>query len=353
MEREDHRRKRFWRNKAFMSIRAAALALMLAASGCGESAQSPEASTGAVVPAQANAVDARTGNVFDPALAKGKLAVVYLDLKSSGQSGDCIVIRSPDGKTMMIDAGIPEVGPQVLQYLQQMEIRSLDIVVNTHPHPDHIGGLASVLRNVNVGKFYMINMPMQSWSAYASAMSAAKAKNIVPEYLEEGASFQLGKDVRIEALSPWKGELPDAMKNSASSGSDAELGDVNNRSLVLLLTYKDTRFLFTADIHLDREVELVDKYGERLRADFMDAPHHGISTSSSQKFLNAVSPKVAVINRNIFDNYAQLLKYMRSGIDTYVTAQVGSIAITSDGKKLAVVTEREKPQASSSQTSQK
>ena len=253
---------------------------------------------------------------------------------------------------MLIDAGIPDVGPQVLQYLQKMDIRSLDIVVNTHPHPDHIGGLASVFRNVSVGKFYMIDMPMWSWSSYAGTMSAAKSKNIVPEYLEEGASFQLGRDVRIEVLNPWKGELPDAMKNSASSGSDAELGDVNNRSLVLLMTYKNTRFLFTGDIHLEREAELVDKYGERLRADFMDAPHHGISTSSSQKFLNAVSPKVAVISRNIFENYPQLLKYMRSGIDTYVTAQVGSIAITSDGKKLAVVAERAKPQASQSQTSQ-
>lgn len=170
-------------------------------------------------------------------------------------------------------------------------------------------------------------------------MAAARAKKIRQEYLEAGTTFRLGQDVSIEVLNPKKGELPGAVNNM----ENGELDEVNNASLVLLLTYRNTRFLFTADIHREREVELIEIYGEKLRADFMDAPHHGIGTSSSQSFLRAVSPKVSVISYNKFNNYKQLLTYQKLIDSTYVTALHGNIVVSSDGKQLTVVSEKQYP----------
>ncbi|TNJ63515.1 MBL fold metallo-hydrolase [Paenibacillus hemerocallicola] len=86
---------------------------------------------------------------------RGLLTVRYLDLQHAEASGDSIVVQSPDGKTMLIDAGTPAVGPQVVTYLDRLGIDKIDIAVNTHPHPDHIGGFESVFRAKTVDLFYL------------------------------------------------------------------------------------------------------------------------------------------------------------------------------------------------------
>jgi competence protein ComEC len=278
----------------------------------------------------------RTDEVFATQPYKGLLTIRYLYLPNKEHSGDSIVIQAPDGKTMLIDSGIAAVGPQIVHYLDQLGIGTIDIALNTHPHSDHIGGFASVMRAKKVNLFYLPNFPAAPWLSYADTMNQVRIKQIKLANLEAGDHFQLSQDVQLEVLNPHKGELPDAIKTF-------ELEEVNDRSIVLKMTYKANSFLFTGDIHRDREMELISEYGEKLRADFMDAPHHGFSTSSSPGFLKAVSPKVAVFSENLSINFPQLLKYQQNNIATYATGLHGNILITSDGKKLNVITEKDYP----------
>ncbi|CAG7619441.1 hypothetical protein PAESOLCIP111_02213 [Paenibacillus solanacearum] len=323
------------------------LVLLALAAGCGSAAPASSASSGSGSPDKAAmSAEQRKQAVFATAPYKGLLTVRYLDLQNSEASGDSIVIQSPDGQTMLIDAGIPAVGLQVVSYLTQMGVEKLDIAVNTHPHPDHIGGFESVFRSKQVDQFYLLNLRPVEWSSYTSAIAAANAKKVKQTFLEAGMEFQLGKDVHIKVLNPQKGELPGSIRKF-------ELDEVNNPSIVLLMTYKNTRFLFTGDIHREREVELVEKYGDQLRADFMDAPHHGITTSSSQSFLQTVAPKVSVISYNKFSNFKQLLNYQKNSKSAYVTALHGNLLITSDGKELHVITEKDYPSKGSAESTGK
>nr|WP_218099631.1 MBL fold metallo-hydrolase [Paenibacillus allorhizosphaerae] len=338
--------KRIQQRLFFLLLVLVALAM---AAGCGSTtpaASAGSSSAGVKPDTAAMSAEKRKQAVFATKPYKDLLTVRYLDLQNSEASGDSIVIQSPDGQTMLVDAGIPAVGPQVVGYLTQLGIDKLDIAVNTHPHPDHIGGFESVFRSKQVDQFYLGNLRPVEWSSYTSALAAANAKQVKQTFLEEGMEFQLGKEVHVKVMNPKKGELPGSIKKF-------ELDEVNNPSIVLLLTYKNTRFLFTGDIHREREVELVEKYGDQLRADFMDAPHHGISTSSSQSFLQTVAPKVSVISYNKFNNFKQLLNYQKNSKSTYVTALHGNVLITSDGKELNVITEKDYPAKSGTESSSK
>lgn len=323
--------------KMLASASAALLLAVFLTSGCGgvPAIVSGTASTPPGTAAQG--ADDRLEKLMTPKLYQGLLTVRYLNLKNEKPEGDCIVIQSPDGKTMVIDAGIPEVGPQVVDTLTKLGIQKIDIAVNTHPHTDHIGGYDSVFKNIPVDVFYMVDAKASMWASYRNAMSQAQLKKIKTEYVQEGYQFQLGEQVKVEVLNPRKGELPGAIKKF-------ELDEVNNTSMVLKLNFKDTSFLFTGDIHREREMEMIDRLGDKLKADFMDAPHHGISTSSSQSWLSAVSPKVAVISYDQFSNFKQLLHYQKNNIQTYVTGFHGHVLLTSDGKKLNVLTEKDYPE---------
>ncbi|MFE5321981.1 ComEC/Rec2 family competence protein [Paenibacillus sp. NPDC056579] len=326
------------RTKLLATASAALLLTVWLTSGCGSVPATTPGGTASTPSDHAEGQDAsgRLEPMMTPKRYEGLLTVRYLNLKHEKPEGDCIVIQSPDGKTMIIDAGIPEVGPQVVDALTKLGIQKIDIAVNTHPHTDHIGGFDSVFKKVPVDRFYMVDAKASIWASYRNAMSQVQLKNIKTEFLQEGDTFVLGPQVHVQILNPRKGELPGAIKTF-------ELDEVNNASMVLKLTYKDTSFLFTGDIHREREMELIERYGDKLKADFMDAPHHGISTSSSQSWLSAVSPRIAVISYDHFNTFKQLLNYQKNNIQTYVTGFHGQVLLTSDGKKLNVFTEKDYP----------
>jgi beta-lactamase superfamily II metal-dependent hydrolase len=276
----------------------------------------------------------RTQEVFDKTKHKGKLTVRYLYLEGKQGTGDSIVIQSPDGKTMMIDSGIITVGPQVLKYLDMLGIQTIDIALNTHPHPDHIGGFSYVFANKEVKLFYSENLPNPESASYNTTMAQVARKNIYHRTLEEGDTFQLGSEVAFEVLSPNKGELPGNIMISDGTA-------VNNHSLVIKMRYKENSFLFTGDIYKERESELVEKWGDKLKADVLHAPHHGSTTSSTPKFANAVSPQHVVLSSNLFVSMETLKRYAATKVKAYSTMQNGSILLVSDGKDWTVVTEKD------------
>lgn len=276
----------------------------------------------------------RTNEVFDQAKYKGLLTVRYFYMDAQEASGDCILIQTPDGKTMLIDAGLPEVGKQVVDYLNKLGVNTIDVALNTHPHSDHIGGYATVIQQKDVKTFYMENLPYPDSNAYNNVMKALDAKKLKPEFLEEGSSFQLGSDLTVTILSPKKGVLPGAVKTF-------DYAMLNYYSLVVKITYKQSTFLFTADIYKDREFELVEAKGKDLDADFVHAPHHGNATSSSNAFIEAVTPQVAVMSSNIFQTPEIMKRYERNNAKAYSTGLHGNILVTSDGEKLNVITEKD------------
>ena len=282
--------------------------------------------------------EARSAVIFDQKRHKGLLTVRYFHLQNVTPTGDCILIQTPDGKTMMIDAGVPETADQVIEYLNRLGVDTIDVALNTHPHHDHMGGFAKVIAAKDVQTFYtmFLSVPDYSSNSYRAAATQLNLKKIPREVLEEGMTFRLGDQVTVEVFSPDKG-------SSAADVKSHEDAVINFYSLVFKVVYKDTSFLFSGDIYVDRERMLIDKYGEKLRSDMMHAPHHGSSSSNSEAFIKTVKPKIAVISFHQInsDGFMTYLRYRKLGAQVYHTGVNGNILITSDGKQLNVFTEKD------------
>lgn len=275
----------------------------------------------------------RTDEIFDLDKYEDLLTIRYFNLEHGSHPGESIYIQTPDGTSMLIDAGSPHVDLQLVRNLQQLGIEKIDAAVSTHPHSDHIGGFPLVLKAFEVGKLYMPEVYNDRFY-YHDLMDALEQEEVSYEYVEAGTVFELGEDVTVEILHPEEGVLPDA------AAAIEEEWQINYFSLVLKVTYKDTSFLFTGDIFSKQELELVDKKGEQLQADFLHVPHHGNASSSSLPFIRSVAPQVAVLGSNIFE-IGLVNRYEKEGVDVYLTDMHGHVLVTSDGKELDVITEKD------------
>jgi len=206
--------------------------------------------------------------------ASGTLTVTYIDV---GQ-GDSIFIQAPSGKTMLIDAGTPEMGSKVVNYIKSRGINKIDILVATHPHNDHIGGIPAVIENFQIGKFYMPKVTTTT-KTFENVLRAAKSKGLSINVAKAGVVLDLGDEVKAEMLAP----------------NSSHYDDLNNYSAVIKITYGNTAFLFTGDAEKESEQEMLDK-GYDLKADVLKVGHHGSSSATTWAFLKAVNPKYAVIS---------------------------------------------------------
>jgi len=274
-------------------------------------------------------------DVLNPDKFNDQLTIRYFYLPSDEEkSGDAALIRTPDGVTMMVDAGVPKTGPYVDQYLDKLGIDKIDVAVMTHPHYDHIGGYTTLMHTKEIGKAYTTRVPHDT-ATYRTVESLIQEKNIPREYLEDGHEFMLGEHVKVQVLNPPKGTTDEPLTATSH---------INNTSFVLKMTYKDKTFLFTGDLYKAGESDVLERHAEFLDADFMDAPHHGDTTSNSSAFIDAVSPDVVVFSTNIFQSLRVEERYKSKGADVYVTGLNGNILITSDGTDLNVITEKERPE---------
>lgn len=248
---------------------------------------------------------------------EGEISVHFIDV---GQ-GDAALILTENG-SVLIDAGTTESGERVAAYVKTYT-DSLDYMILSHPHEDHIGGARDVFESVTVKNVIMPDLTANS-AAFDRLLDSIESSDASVHPAYNGESFSLG-ELYMNILSPAEGE---------------KYEDVNNMSAVVKVSFGKTSFLFTGDAEGPVEQDLLDS-GTFLSADVLKVGHHGSSTSSTEKFVKAVSPNIAVISCGKDNSYGhphaevvQLLEKLQ--IDSYRTDKLGDIVIRSDGVTVTV-----------------
>lgn len=232
--------------------------------------------------------------------------------------GDSILLKLPQRETMLIDGGTEEYGEQVVDYIKNCHVQKLDIVVITHSHPDHIGGIPAVLKGIPVDEIW-VNQDIFANHSYSPIYKAIQKHAIPWRVIRRGEKWDKVGGVEIECLHP-------AMIS----------GDPNDNSMVLKIRYKKVAFLFTGDITPRVEKELLEIYKDRLKADVLKIPHHG--HRSMPAFIEAINPKIAILtigpNPYGAPDLQTLKAYAEKGCCVFRTDQFGAIWIKTDGKKI-------------------
>jgi len=271
----------------------------------------------------------------------GKLRVDLLDV---GQ-GDAALITFPNGETMLIDAGglvdyrtegdedfepdRARIGEMVVsEFLWQRGLSHIDHIVASHADSDHLQGLIDVATNFTIGRAYFAAAQGETEESKMLYEILAE-RGVAAERLSAGEVMEVG-GVRVDVLYPGAGALPSLAEN--------------DRSLVLLLTYGERRFLFTGDIEAEAERVLIAS-GADLAADVVKVPHHGSRTSSTEEFVRAVRPRFAVIpvgRRSRFRHPDPQVvdRWQAAGAETRTTGSRGTITFLTDGSEIEVTSFR-------------
>lgn len=250
----------------------------------------------------------------------GTLTVRFLDV---GQGDSALIVCS--GQTMLIDGGSVSEGQFLVSRLSRLGVSELDYVVNTHPDEDHCGGLAGVLAKYPAQHVYS-SVTEHTTKVFSNVVKYAEEQGQQIEVPQTGDSWYVG-DASVTCIGPV-----------------GTYSDSNNGSLVLRVDFGETSFLFTGDMEQKAEADLLDS-GADVRADVLKVGHHGSPTSSSQAFLGAVAPSIAVISVGEDNDYghpnADVLSRLEAlGAELYRTDTQGEIIVRSDGQTLTVTTDK-------------
>jgi len=247
---------------------------------------------------------------------EGEIRVHFIDV---GQ-GDSILVQSRQ-HNILIDAGLPAAGSIVVAYLERLGISSLDYIVATHPHSDHIGGMPAVLARFSVSNFWMPDV-IHETAAFERLLEALERNHIYITTVEAGARINAGI-INMIVVSPLEGLM------HANS---------NDYSIVLHMSHSSTSFLFTGDAEAPAEMQMLAS-GHSIRANVLNIGHHGSRTSTTEAFLDAVNPQIAVISLGANNQFGHPHRYVierltERGIKILRTDELGTIVISTDGANL-------------------
>ena len=242
------------------------------------------------------------------------LNITYLDV---GQA-DAILIQN-DGHNMLIDAGNNEDGPLLVQYFKEQNITKFDYLIATHPHEDHIGGMDDIVKNFDIDKIYMPDVTTTT-KTFLDLLDAIEEKNMTFDVPKINQSFTLGH----------------TLFQVIYTGNDKK--NLNNASIVLKASFKNTSYLFTGDATSEVEKKILKK---DIQATVLKVGHHGSKYSTTTTFLEKVNPTYAIISvgkNNSYNhpNQTTLDKLTKRNIEIYRTDEMGSIFLETDGKKINI-----------------
>ena len=244
-------------------------------------------------------------------IVQADIEVHFLDV---GQGDATLVIC--DGEAMLIDGGGPSCGQFIYAYLREC-VDELVYMISTHPHADHVGGLAAALNAVPVG---VIFSTVDSWDTkvFENVVLYAEMQGTPIVCPNEGDVFTLG-GAEVTVLHCWP-----------------EAWETNDMSIVLRVDYGDTSFLFTGDAEYMSEYMMIDS-GWELKSDVLKVGHHGSDTSSTQEFIDAVLPDYAVIScgkNNPYGHPAEEVLERLKECTVLRTDELGTVIMLSDGENI-------------------
>lgn len=227
--------------------------------------------------------------------------------------------------TILFDAGNWN-RSDVLQYLKSQQIEEIDILIGSHPHADHIGQFDEIINHFNVGEVWLSGETTTS-QTFLSTLEAIEANEVDYHEPRAGEVFDVGP-LEITIINP-----------------EHLTGDLHESSISALFTYGETSFVLTGDAEEETEQAMLMR-GISLDADVLQLGHHGSNTSTSQAFLNAINPKIAIVSAGADNQYGhphdEVINRVTSvGIELFSTYVDGTIVIKSDGKNLNVSTNQE------------
>lgn len=256
----------------------------------------------------------------DKEYSKELLKINVLDVSQA----DSIFIELPNKETMLIDAGERSSKDTIEAYINNLGYSRIDYLIGTHPHADHIGSMASIINDYEIGNIYMPKA-LSTSKIYEELLTTINNKNMKVKNTKAGLMIVDEDNLKIKVIAP----------NSDSYKT------LNNYSIVIKITYYDNEFLFMGDAEVLSEKEITDD----VSADVIKVGHHGSITSSSTDFLNRVQPKYAIISVGENNKYKHpsedvISRYQDIGATIYRTDLNGNIVITSNGQTIDIKTDK-------------
>ena len=264
------------------------------------------------------------------------------DLSEPTKWGDCCLIVFPDGQTMLVDCGVADFGPILVENLKRMSVRKLDYVVITHPHTDHQGGIfhadnlsgEGVLDCFEIGQVYHRGGTDPNREDSQRVDTVCTERKIPLDVLEMGDLIQIGQ---VSARVLWPEPGTSAKQITGTAG-------VNNSSIVIRFDYGEHASLFAADLYDEGEYSMLSAQDTTFfDVDLLKAPHHGSHTSGSAVFLNIVSPELTVatgympIRDDVIRRYAASKTHI---LNDWIN---GYIHVSADGENMTWESSRQEP----------
>ena len=265
----------------------------------------------------------------DTAQASTNVTIKFIDV---GQ-GEAILIALPE-KTMLIDAGPTGSAPKIAQVLQELGRNKIDYLVATHPDEDHIGGMADVISNTQIGTIYAPNKTNNT-ATYRKFLAAIQNNNLQITLAEAGTIIDQTNNYKLEILWPTK---------------DANFPDTNDYSIIIKLTIGTKTFLFTGDAPTSA---ILDANPGHI--DVLKLSHHGSRTGTNEQLVRRLSPTYAVLSYALDNSYGHPMQSVlntlhKHSVEVWGTGANGTVTITCDGTTIDISSE--KPGAVVAPTSQ-
>ena len=242
--------------------------------------------------------------------------------------GDCTLI-SANGKNILIDAGENDQAERVVNHLKDQNIDKIDILIGTHPHSDHIGGMDAVVNQFSVGEIILPKLSdtqTPTTKTYLDLLTAVADKGVKVRRATPGDTIDIGGG-KLEILGPL-----------------SEYTDLNNMSVVSRFVYQNASFWIAGDCSKEAEADLLAQ-GKVTQTNVYKVSHHGSSTASSQKFLDQLQPDYCVISLGADNSYGHPHKEVMNRLNkmnttVYRTDLNGTVTAQTDGSTIQFATEK-------------